>query len=312
MPRGIRIEFSGAWYHVSHRSIEGRLLYNRTQHFTLFFELLEEVARVFQVEIHGYCLLSHEYHLVVRTLRANLSSVMRHLNSVYTQRLNRLEGGKGQLFSGRYRALLFEPKKYLGPIIRFIHWQPVMQYCVERPHEYLWSSYGYYLQSKKTPHWFITEVVIQQKRDKDFLKKKVDLTIKKIYETSFYFKCLGSHHFLQALEKNQTIEKSTFLSLGRKKQPLHVEALITFCADFYGIEYRRVLEKRHGFQNKARILGVYLARKMSAMSTEALARLFHFEGHSGFHYLLQRAKELIQKDVKFKEGVMKGLRCLLE
>ena len=47
-------------------------------------------------------------HLLVQTPQGNLSRYMRHLNGVYTQRYNRAHGCDGQLFRGRYKAILVE------------------------------------------------------------------------------------------------------------------------------------------------------------------------------------------------------------
>ena len=46
---------------------------------------------MFDVEIHGYCLIDNHYHLLVRTPRGGLQRAMRHLNGVYTQRFSRME-----------------------------------------------------------------------------------------------------------------------------------------------------------------------------------------------------------------------------
>jgi len=43
---------------------------------------------------------------------------MRHLNGVCTQRYNRIHAYDGQLFRGRYKAILVEEDNYLLELVR--------------------------------------------------------------------------------------------------------------------------------------------------------------------------------------------------
>ncbi|MCP4490315.1 MAG: hypothetical protein GY820_23790, partial [Gammaproteobacteria bacterium] len=51
------------------------------------------------------------YHLLIKTPRAKLDLIMRHINGVYTQRHNQLKQTDGSLFRGRYKAILIGSKK---------------------------------------------------------------------------------------------------------------------------------------------------------------------------------------------------------
>jgi len=55
----------------------------------MWLEVLTEALEVFDATVFAWCLMSNHYHIVLRTRRANLSRLMRHLNGVYTQRYNR-------------------------------------------------------------------------------------------------------------------------------------------------------------------------------------------------------------------------------
>lgn len=46
---------------------------------------------------------------------------MRHINRVYTQRFNRRHLLDGQLFRGRYKAILVEEDSYLLELVRYVH-----------------------------------------------------------------------------------------------------------------------------------------------------------------------------------------------
>jgi hypothetical protein len=57
MARPLRIEFSGAWYHVMNRGIDRMKIYLNDEHKKMFLELLAETVFLFEINIHGYCLM---------------------------------------------------------------------------------------------------------------------------------------------------------------------------------------------------------------------------------------------------------------
>jgi REP-associated tyrosine transposase len=58
------------------------------------------------VALHAYCLRDNHYHLLIETPDGNPSLGMRQLNGVYTQARNKRYNKTGNLFQGRYKALL--------------------------------------------------------------------------------------------------------------------------------------------------------------------------------------------------------------
>ncbi len=65
--------------------------------------------------------MPNHYHLLVHTPEGNLSRCMRHINGVYTQRFNRQNKKEGQLFRGRYKAVLVDKDNYLLEVLWYIH-----------------------------------------------------------------------------------------------------------------------------------------------------------------------------------------------
>ena len=89
MPRPLRIEYEGAWYHVMNRGVNRQNIFFNSKHNELFLKLLEEISIKFHVEVHSYCLMNNHYHLLLHTPLANLGRAMRHLDGLYTQQFNR-------------------------------------------------------------------------------------------------------------------------------------------------------------------------------------------------------------------------------
>ena len=84
MSRPLRLEFSGALYHITSRGNGSNLIYLQDDDFELFLQVLTNVCERYNWVVHAYCLMSNHYHLLVETPDANLSQGMRQLNGVFT------------------------------------------------------------------------------------------------------------------------------------------------------------------------------------------------------------------------------------
>ena len=70
MARPIRVDFSGAWYHVLNRGIEKRAIFRSRRCYEKFIELLSGVPKRFGVRLHGYVLMGNhrKFSLVQKAL----------------------------------------------------------------------------------------------------------------------------------------------------------------------------------------------------------------------------------------------------
>jgi putative transposase len=108
MARPLRIEFPGAFYHITSRGDERREIYKTSPDREQFLEYLASAAERYGAVIHGYCLMTNHYHLLLETPRANLSQIMQHINGAYTTYFNIKRKRAGHLFQGRYKGILVE------------------------------------------------------------------------------------------------------------------------------------------------------------------------------------------------------------
>jgi putative transposase len=70
--------------------------------------VLAQARGRFDAQVLSYCLMGNHCHVVLHTRQANFSLFMRHLNGVHTQRFNRRHGKVGQVFQGRFMAILVD------------------------------------------------------------------------------------------------------------------------------------------------------------------------------------------------------------
>ena len=75
MPRPLRIEYGGAYYHVMNRGRARQKIFHNEEYFEAFLKTLEEAHSRFGVQILSYCLMSNHYHLLAKTPEANLGYV---------------------------------------------------------------------------------------------------------------------------------------------------------------------------------------------------------------------------------------------
>ena len=141
MARPLRIEYPGAVYHVMSRGDGCRPIVRTNKDREAFLVILEEATKRFNILIHGFCLMTNHYHLLVETPDGNLADVMHYINGVYTTRYNARNKTVGHVYQGRYKAILVERDEYLLCLCRYIVLNPVRAGIVEHPAEYEWSSY---------------------------------------------------------------------------------------------------------------------------------------------------------------------------
>lgn len=270
MSRPLRIEYQGAWYHVMNRGAGCRDIFRIGKHYEFFLELLKEVSRLFSAEIHGYCLLSNHYHLLLHTPKGNLSRIMRHVNGVYTQRFNHMERTDGSLFRGRYKALLIEADAYLLQVSRYIHLNPVLAKLVKKPEDYQWSSYKSYLNKDRYYDWLCIEEILNQMNSTEptlsyrrYVNQGIDDEIEKFYSRKAQSSILGSRDFktiqLEALNNRNVVESRH--DIKRTRDVPSVVDVLSAVADHYKIPLTELKVSKHGTGNLPRLLTMLICRR---------------------------------------------------
>ena len=127
-----------------------------------FFSVLERVLQRFHWLMHAYCLMDNHYHLLIETPEANLSTGMRQVNGIYTQRYNRHHKRVGHLLQGRFKAILVDRDNYLLELCRYVVLNPVRAKMVKRLQDYRWSSYRATAGLERAPWWLTCDWILSQ------------------------------------------------------------------------------------------------------------------------------------------------------
>ncbi len=316
MARPLRIQYPGAWYHVMNRGIARQSIYQNESHRLLFLSLLQEVNFRYHVQIHAYCLMGNHYHLLLRTLHANLDQVMRHLNGVYTQQYNLSVQKDGALFRGRYKSCLIEAESYLIETSRYIHLNPVVAKIVDKPEDYPWSSYRLYIELESSPPWLIKSDTLNffgkenqnwnyQLFVQDGMKNSENEFSKKIRKNPI----LGSESFVKTINENLIPKEHKIPEIPMHKLLLTLPDLSQIqkaVANFFQIDPKELLVAHSRRLSLPKYIAIYLAVKFTQEKNSMIAS--HFGGIAAC--TVSYAYRLIQKKINYNKPLALSVRII--
>jgi len=168
MARSIRIEFSGASYHVMARGNRRQGIFVDDDDRRFFLQCLGEVCEKTGWRVHAWVLMGNHYHLFIETPEANLVEGMKWFQNTVTRRFNTRHREWGRLFGDRYKAVLVEAglPAYHTTLWDYLHLNPCRAGLVDYAKgksilDYPWSSLagGFALLPGKRPAWLASAEV---------------------------------------------------------------------------------------------------------------------------------------------------------
>ena len=153
MARALRTDFPGAVHHVTSRGNERRPIFFDDQDREAFLGFLGQAVKRFGWSLTAYVLMTNHFHLVIQTPEPNLSRGMQWFNTAYAVWFNRRHKRWGHLYGGRFKAFVIEKETYLLEVLRYVVLNAVRAKLVERPEDYLWSSFRATAGLEPAPEW---------------------------------------------------------------------------------------------------------------------------------------------------------------
>ncbi len=295
MSRPLRIEYPGAFYHVTSRGNERKMVFQSTRDREKYLTYLESAHHRYGAIIHVYCLMGNHYHLLLETSRGNLSKVVHHINGAYTTYFNIKRGRSGHLFQGRFKGILVEKDAYCRELSRYIHLNPVRAGMVKSPLEYPWSSYRYFIGRDKKPEWLTTELVLGDfggegrkgfKRYREYVErgetKELESPFKRVIASTF----LGSEEFINNI-RMEYLEKK---KIDKRNIPAIKKVLKGPSLEDIEKAVVKVLGRDHTVYKK---MCIYLSHQYSGKRLDEIGAYFGMRG-SAISQLSRRFKETIK------------------
>lgn len=310
MSRPLRIEYPGAWHHVMNRGRRSEKIFYTDHDRKSFIKILQEASELWNLRVAAYCLMDNHYHLLIQTPDGDLSRGMRHINSVYTQRFNRRHEKEGQLFRGRYKAVLVEADSHLLEVLRYIHRNPVKAGIVKSLKDYQWSSHQGYLSRAKKWAWvhkgdLLAMLAVSPARQKsaylNFVAGEEPEEIEKFYSLKNLPAIMGGESFKDMIrEKFASLLNRTEIPEAKTLVP-DVERVIAAAYEFYGVSRAELMQSRRGVSNPGRDAAIYLVRTLCRMSLPEVGQVFGIKNYSSVSSAVQRVK------ARLKTGKMKKI-----
>jgi REP element-mobilizing transposase RayT len=300
------------------RGRRGEAVFQAKDDYERFIELLHEAIELFSFRISAYCLMTNHYHLLIQTPDANLSRAMRHINGVYTQRFNAHYGYDGQLFRGRYKAILVGQDSYLLQLVRYIHKNPVRAGLVNSAVQYAWTSHRGYLSKAKKWDWlhkqFILSMFAKDTKHRlqgyrSFMADDEDKTFLDRMNLKRLPSVLGENQFVHTI-KERFFERKRHMEVPESKRLApDTNAIIKAVCDLYAIDQAQLRAVKRGSVNEARNMAIYLVRYLRGDSLTAIGKVFDIQSYSTVSSIIERFKVRMRTERKLMrkvEGIKKS------
>ena len=306
MARPLRIEYPNAFYHVSNYSLHELRAFPSAKYFEAFLEGLEDACTRLNVEVHAYCLLRNQYHLVVKTPEANLSRFMRQIDGLYTQKYQRMKHSDGSLFKGRYKAVLIQADNYLLPLSRYVHLRVKSSELAGNPY----TSYAYFTRKAKPPAWFNREDTLKQlkvtvsKRAatyRKYIAAGIDDKTALFYGKKNLSSIMGDNKFKKAAQRKRDATSVRGVSRGvNAKWRPSCRKIIAAVAKQFKVSEASIYKAARGpgSKNVPRWVAMYLCQELSGVTLQSIAKLFKLKRYGTVSTTVGKLKKEFENNSK--------------
>ncbi len=281
MARQLRIEYEGAFYHITSRGNQRGNIYWDDKDREEFKRILKRTKEIYGYFLHAYVLMDNHYHLLIETPHANIKQIMQNINTSYTVYVNRRHHRFGHLFQGRYKAFIVDKGSYLLELGRYIHLNPVRAAVVRIPEDYRWSSYREYLQEERhqtivdtddTLYSFSKKRAIAVSKYREFVNAGIsnESPLKDAVGS-----ILGNETFKERVIKYlKGVPDKTEIPEIRKIETKHnIGDIVGVIAKYYGVREEDLIKRKKATEGQRKI-AMYLCKTLSGRKNIEVGRKF--------------------------------------
>jgi len=317
MARPVRIEYEGAFYHVTSRGNERKKIFFTERDYEKMKDYLKEAQNRYGYLLHSYIFMTNHYHLVIETPHSNLHEIMHYINSSYTTYINRKRARAGHLFQGRYKAILVDKDTYLLELSRYLHLNPVRAKIVSKPEEYPHSSYRSYIRKEKEEivhRDLILEMISQHRKEgqkayKEYVERAIGEEDESPFKNVYAGVILGSRTFIKQTLGRLTGELLEKEHISHKKalKTMHTSDTIidTLCTHGKITSEAVFQNSKHG-----RDIAIYLIKKFTGLPNRQIGELFDDLSYSAVAKAYQRFSVRLNEDTSLRKVIERCSRVL--
>lgn len=286
---------------------------NNDRHY--FLKLLAESLETYHVILYSYIMMHNHFHLVVQTVRANVSEFMRRFNICYTGWFNYHHNTCGHLYQGRYKALLVDADNYLLTLTRYVHLNPAQARNIQNidrhaqwqhVQKYPWSSLSGYLDEKRTISFVDYDMILAlvggRQAYSNFVRQGLNERIDSIFDDVKYQAILGSDSFVarvktEYIETGSTREQPTYRDMVTDE--VRPEVVLRCVADVMKVENSTLRQRGGG--GIVRGIAAEMLYKYSGINQAEIGQLLGGVDYGAVYQLRQRMKKQLTYNKSLKE-----------
>lgn len=165
MPRQARKKSESGIYHVMLRGINQQQIFEDSEDYEKFLQILKECMVVSGYKLFAYCLMGNHIHLLIKPEQEPIEQIFKRIGGRYVYWYNIKYQRVGHLFQDRFKSEPVEYDSYFLTVIRYIHQNPVKAGLCKNIKDYKYSSYTEYISNS----WIIdTDFVFDMISKKEF------------------------------------------------------------------------------------------------------------------------------------------------
>ncbi len=324
MARPLRIQYPGAYYHITVRGNARQDIFFNSEDEKVFLEKLSQSLDIYNVSLLAYVCMSNHFHLLLTTPDGNLSEFMHHFNGSYTSIVNRRHQRVGHLYQGRFKAFLIDADNYLLKVSRYIHLNPVrIKSLIGKTVEEKWdlllkykgsSLLGYLSAGKRKP--FVNYKIALSNKGGDnrggrleyrrYIRRGLEGEMENPLELGKGHGIVGETDFVELIKGNfldreaSKREQPALKELRKKFQP---GELIEHFADLVGKNTKDICQR--GRKSLERAMLMELLYRFCQITQPEIGKLVGGIDYSAVSQARKRFKDRMSREPKLKEEFTK-------
>lgn len=269
-------------------------------------------------------MMDNHFHLVVQTLRPNLSEFMRRFNICYTGWFNYHHKTYGHLYQGRYKAILVDADDYLLELSRYVHLNPVRGGNLKKIdhgklwnqlRKHRWSSLLGYIDKRRTAdfvkYYMTLEMIGGRSAYQRFLKSGLRYGIEDPYADLQHQTILGDDDFvahvtIKYLEESSLREQPMYRGLVVRVLPPKI--VMSKVADALNVQVESLSVRLGNGENRGIV--AELLYRYSELSQQEIGQLLGGVNYTAVSMLRHRFKKAMENENRIREKYEKAEKSL--
>lgn len=161
MSRPPRGDGPDTWHHVMNRGLARRTIFENDADIRFYMSRLARAVKRDAIEVHAFTFLPTHFHLLIRSLRGELSQSMMWIQNQYVRWFNRRRKRDGPLFRGRFWSNRITSMNYWRVVVHYIDNNAVDAHIAGRSDQYPYCSAHYYTKALG-PTWMTRKTIEEE------------------------------------------------------------------------------------------------------------------------------------------------------